>query len=372
MSFSSWTSRRRTGFTLVELLVVIAIIGMLVALLVPAVQSARGTARTAQCAAQIGELAKGIAAYETSKGSFPAYAQYVKRGPKLYATFDFPSPNQRVYVTEVAVNNLPNDLQNVQPLSWAAMLLRNIERQDIWDQIVAPGMNPEIRPIEVFICPSDTDATEVAERPALSYNANTGAWDYDGNTFLIGAGVGDVAENGVMFNQAEFERNKAKAPKMGISGIRDGANMTILLSENINKTYEPNSPADPPLFSWAYGGEQQLGLVWVVNTTPQPGNGIDQQEGINRNANDAVQFPSDIPRFARPASSHGSGVNVAFCDTHVQFLNDSIEYKVYQQLLTANGAKCVDPVDHSRELTPPNGQIYQFRTAPPLSESDFE
>ena len=201
------------GFTLVELLVVIAIIGMLVALLLPAVQSVRRNARTAQCASQIGELAKAMVAYGESRGNFPGYAQYVKRGQNLWATADYPSPSQRVFVTSTT------NRDQAVPFTWAAMLLRNIERQDIWDQIVStdPSLQMEVRPIQVFTCPADTEATSINDRPALSYIANTGAWDYDGSQFLYGPaqGLGDTADNGVMFNLAEWEHVIRKVPRRG-------------------------------------------------------------------------------------------------------------------------------------------------------------
>ena len=98
------------------------------------------------------------------------------------------------------------------------------------------------------------------------------------------------------------------------------------------------------------------------------------QEAINRVGDDAYRqnpvFDPNSARFARPASNHGSGVNVVFCDGHTLFLADSIDYTVYQQLLTPNGRKCVDPRDHKLNLN--QGEpIYTFRNTPPLSEQDY-
>ena len=159
--------------------------------------------------------------------------------------------------------------------------------------------------------------------------------------------------------------------------IRDGAGTTLMLSENSDKSIEP-VPANGPYFTWIggdsidFGTEQQLGMVWVVETEPQPGNNIDEQERINRNADDLVDFDPTTPRFARPASKHPGGVNVAFMDGHGQFMREDIDYIVYQQLLTSEGRKCVDPTDWTQELTSPTGFIYQFRAAPPLSGSDYQ
>jgi prepilin-type N-terminal cleavage/methylation domain-containing protein/prepilin-type processing-associated H-X9-DG protein len=367
MAPSSHASSRQHAFTLVELLVVIAIIGTLVALLLPAVQSARSTARTTQCASQMGEIAKGLIAYQTNKGNFPGYAQYVKRGQNLWATADYPlNPSEpRVYVTSI------DDRDKAVPFSWAAMILRNIERQDIWDQIIDQNFKPEIPLIEVYRCPSDTEAAEVADRAALSYNVNTGAWDLnDSGRFLAGTDKGDVAANGVFFDLAKQDRYKVKRILTRLSGIRDGAATTILVSENRDKTYDPDNPLAEPNFTWLYGNEQQVGLVWVVPPDANPPLPT-LQEAINRNTDDVVVFPANFPRFARPASDHGGGVNVAFCDGHVQLLDENIDYIVYQQLMTTNGAKCEDPQMHEPNIADASPAIQAFRLAPPLSEADL-
>lgn len=361
----SGSSRRHVGFTLVELLVVITIIGTLVALLLPAVQAARGIARRSQCSANLGELAKAAVGYSTAKDSFPGYIQHVKRGT-AYATVDYNSSTQKLYVTTAKMPDMP--------LSWATMLLSRIERQDIWDQIVDVNLEPTISRVDLLVCPSDTDALSVADRPALTYSANTGAWDMDGRgQFLSGAGKGDVTHNGVLFDLART-KNQTRLP------FNDGAATTILFSENIHKTYDSETPGQAPLFSWlsptpqwSNGAEQQFGIVWVVNTTPQPGRNVDSQERINGNAEDLVDFDPVVPRFARPASAHSGGVNVAFCDGHTQFVPDTIDYIVYQQLLTTNGSKCEDPVQHqSKTASLPAGHpIRVFRTAPPLSDEAY-
>ena len=214
----------------------------------------------------------------------------------------------------------PSNLSSVAGLSWATILLPRLERTDIWDQIVQPPSSNAIPmpPLPVFICPSDNDVTSQPSLCGLSYSANSGGWDHgpSGN-FYYKANTGDTADNGVFFDLAECTRNSVKPPNLRLSHITDGSGTTIMLAENIHKTYYDSSNA--PLFSWLTGTEQQLGIVWVVpksGTAPVPGNTIYDQERMNGDELNLGIYPGNLPRFARPASAHISGADIAFCDGH--------------------------------------------------------
>jgi prepilin-type N-terminal cleavage/methylation domain-containing protein/prepilin-type processing-associated H-X9-DG protein len=376
MSGSSRRLNRRFGFTLVELLVVITIIGMLVALLLPAVQAVRENMRQTQCLNNLKQIGLATVGHETARGEFPGYSQFIKRAKNEWAHIDFDGAQGKFIV--VSFNNpTQSDIQNeVAGFSWATVLLPRLERQDIWDQIVQPPRNDSGEPIpvliprmDVFLCASDTDAVAQANIAGLSYSGNCGAWDWDGRNFL-----GDSADNGVFFSIADAQRaGIKKGPKTRMGAIKDGAGTTIMYAENFHKNYLASTGA--PMFSWLGNAvaseimEQRFGIVWVVNTTPQPGNTRTDQERINGNSAGTVEFPFDIPLFARPAGTHGGGVNVAFCDGHGEFISDSIDYIVYQQLLTPNGRKCVDPMQPN--ASPPPPAIQAFRAAPPLAEDDY-
>lgn len=386
-SVTSRPTSRAAGFTLVELLVVIAIIGTLVALLIPAVQAARATARQTQCMNNLKQLGMAMINYESTKQRLPGYAQLVKRSNDTWVTAGFNTTVNRVVIDNVlGTGNPPTVPAAAWNVSWATTLLSDLERQDIWDRLIdvtaIAGNGPlEIVPIESFVCPADTDATSNAELPALTYSANTGAWDRNtSGLFLNSSTSGDTTDNGIFQNVAAYERINAKAPQMRMSKIRDGASTTILLSENINKDY-----AAAP-FTWfggadnsgnpLFGTEQQLGIVWVVNANPQPlpPDSITSQERINRDSSPNVPvWNPQHTLFARPASAHNSGVNVVFADGHTNFVREDMDYTVYQRLLTPNGKKCVDPEDWDSGVNPvvANNPINIFRKSPVLTESDY-
>jgi prepilin-type N-terminal cleavage/methylation domain-containing protein len=357
-------TRPRTAFTLVELLVVITIIGMLMALLIPAVMGARKNARTLTCLNNVNQVAKAMISYETSRGQLPGYSQLIKRGPTTWAGINYSASARKFTANSQPFNNAAG-------FSWATVLLSRLERSDIYDQITNPpaGVTEvELPPVEVFVCPEDQEIKVQPDLAGLTYVVNTGGWDprTSNGGLDLSSGKGDTVDNGMFFDLAGYERLSKKGPTMRISASKDGAGTTLLLSENLHKNYI-GSAASAPLFSWLFGTEQQLGMVWVPAYPPQPGSGPKNQDAINRNTQDVVVFPSDEPCFARPASGHGDGVNAAFCGGNTRFIADTIDYKVYFQLLTPNGRKAVNPDDHADNSFP----MPEFRAAPPLAENDI-
>jgi len=383
--------RHRVAFTLVELLVVITIIGMLVALLLPAVQGARARGRQLTCLNNLKQIGLATVSFESSKGQFPGMTQFIKRGSTEWASIDYDTGSRKFKVISPPANT---PLTNIYGFAWPTMLLSRIERSDIWDQIVSPARDSSgnaqdvlIPPIEVYVCPDDRDVTTQPDLSGLTYVANTGGWDPhaagSAGALQVTSNVGDTADNGLLHDQAGYERLSPpqKAPKTRMSNINDGSGTTLLYTENIHKSYDSTVPSGAPAFSWLFGSEQQLGFVWVnpsngATSPAQPVGVTDRdQEAIGRDTAATAlspQYPATMPRYARPASAHSGGVNVAFADGHGDFLRDDIDYKVYQQLMTPNGRKCVDPADHKKDINPPNESIYQFRNAPPLAEKDYK
>lgn len=359
----------RRGFTLVELLIVIAIIGTLVGLLLPAINSARESARQADCLNNLKNLGAATVSYTTQKnGAFPGYMQVQKLSPTL--------PDQ---YTGGSNATSASDLG----ISWAAKLLPQLDMQGLWDQMLStPGFNYANPPRQsIFVCPSDVGTNVQLAR--LSYVANTGYFDRDPDE-VINPNSGydsDTKANGLFHDL----RPGRKGPT--VRQIKDGANTTMLISENIHKDEEafglsssggagggslPNTwlgPIFPPNGTNA-NYEQTFGMVWVyASSSPNNPAEAGLQAPINRDPVSPQSYAGYNPpqSYARPASEHNAVFNVVFAGGNGKAVSQDIEYRVYQQLMTPDGAKA-DALDYTGN---DEKQIMlQFMT-PPLAESDY-
>lgn len=377
-SHSSCLTRGRAlaGFTLVELLVVIAIIGVLVALLVPAVNIARATARTTACLNNMSQIAKGIVDYDSNHQRLMGYVEPVKAvGGNAgigYVEWVPPATNPQYVnsISRVISGGNQNQAKLRSRISWAAHLLPSVDRNDLWDTLVDGAASDEQRavvPIEFYICPDDTDIKSSSGAAGLSYVVNTGGWDFEpGRDEFHGASEnGDTKDNGI-FHNLVYGNLKTR-----LSDIADGRSTTLLISENMHKD---------PTYSWlgvqeGNPGEAQFGMVWVANPRPagqcnNSGNTIDDQYSFKAEP-DVLEFSRLLPCFARPYARHsGNYFNVVYAGGNGSSINPDIDYVVYQQLLTPRGSKCVDP--HARRSDPPSAAILEFRTQRPISADDLD
>ncbi|MFO0958142.1 MAG: DUF1559 domain-containing protein [Isosphaeraceae bacterium] len=138
-------SHTRRGFTLIELLVVISIIGVLIGLLLPAVQQARAAARRIQCTNNLKQIGLGLANYESSLGAFPpAYVGDPRARGSLFGV-SYPDENG---------NTLPG-------FAWGTLILPQIEQSALYASFntnlpcwAPSNSTAAMTKLSVFLCPS--------------------------------------------------------------------------------------------------------------------------------------------------------------------------------------------------------------------------
>jgi prepilin-type N-terminal cleavage/methylation domain-containing protein/prepilin-type processing-associated H-X9-DG protein len=303
----------RTGFTLIELLVVIAIIGVLVSLLLPAVQSAREAARRAQCTNNLKQLALAMQNYHDAYGSFPMGDQFGLR-PNLA----WVRQNAGQFLAMAAFfeqGNVYNSYNN--------QLFLYIAQNSTVNGI---GMN-------ILWCPSDADV--VGKRyPGAAGNG----WDsspipmtftsYGGNAGVLYyyAGRGDVSQALVGQNQGIFEHagraplNTAGTEPQGrvisINMITDGTSNTVIAGE---KSYGKSAQGRT---DWQGPNWWTTGMVGDgAYTALFPPNFFKTQQAAALLPN---RFPTGNNFTATSTSFHPGGCNFAFCDGSVRFVKDSV------------------------------------------------
>jgi len=368
MSAISRRNRSLRGFTLVELLVVITIIGLLMGLLLPAVQSARETARQTQCNNNLKQFGLAMRSYLTSKQEYPGFLQTQKLDPSILA--NNPSDAVAGYVDPTSPSVDDYDVI----VSWAAKLLSNLDQGTLWEQLQTGNMvtfnyAQPIR-LDMFVCPSA--AYSNASRGNLSYVANSGAPDLLG--ILSGSDVSDFSFNGIFHNQLPGR----KGPTVRDSDIKDGANSTFMITENIQRDEDQANWLAPTNF---YGAatdfhEQLFGMVWVVynpNLTPPTVTG--DQSPMSRDTINGVtpdvfsQPPVSRVAFARPGSAHPDVFLTVFAGGNTGQISNNIDYSVYQRLMTPYGSKVVDPLNPGD--TAPNSPIGLLRQLPTPADSEY-
>jgi prepilin-type N-terminal cleavage/methylation domain-containing protein/prepilin-type processing-associated H-X9-DG protein len=311
-------SSSRRGFTLVELLVVIAIIGVLVALLLPAVQAAREAARRSQCVNNMKQIALAMHNYHDTYQVFPS-GYLAGHGANAW------------------------EAGNQSSWGWGAFLLPFVEQGPLHDQLT-PGRfrladaitagSPVDRvvllqtPLGTFRCPSDTgpavndrhrlrNSSDADVNAALSnYIGNNGSNRWHGGGRLIspaGGGTGQwgavpTAIEGTSVPNGIFWRGS----NVRFGQITDGTSNTILLSE---RAWNLNAQGgtvfcNAGLIHGTNSQNEQLTIRMILGTGTVP---------INSGVGNDCQFGY--------SSRHPGGIQVALCDGSVRFISQTIDHR---------------------------------------------
>jgi prepilin-type N-terminal cleavage/methylation domain-containing protein/prepilin-type processing-associated H-X9-DG protein len=303
-------ARVRPGFTLIELLVVIAIIGVLISLLLPAVQSAREAARRTQCKNNIKQIALAVHNYHDTYNQLP------------YAVMDrLPRETVDTYTTGF-ISILPFLEQDAMAKKWDPKLPRNSTVDNDGDGLTNAILQTMLIP--TFTCPSmNPPSAPLAENRAYcSYLFAAGTQ----NVELFHYGSPEPAFNGAIVPLKNPEKvGNESSPNRQITrmaSLTDGTSNTLLVGET---DFKPQGvPSTSYGGVWAYG---YIGYTW--GTTFHP---------LNKHNNTG-------PVYGAFRSEHTGGVNFALADGSVRFLRDTIEYAAYQTLGTRAGNEVVPSLD---------------------------
>ena len=358
-SRAAWTRR---GFTLIELLVVIAIIGVLIALLLPAVQSAREAARRAQCTNNLKQIGLALHNYESATGSFPwNQAPAGARYPNwTNGKMPWDDGTQEEWTTFSALTMMLPYMEQNQTYNAVNFSFGFHAYGGPWgtpDPVQRTAIN---QTITSFLCPSDMRGSG-----RCNYRASNGTnWDWWSRSEGAGA----------------ITRPQPGGQQIGtIAAVTDGTSNTIAFAERnrgdgTNGRYSPGDVyTGGPGEAWGMPGNYCVNnpqaTVYMLQTVVpacqnfakgNPGSTWDwggfywaAGEYTGAKMNFTLTPNSKIPDcspwggvgagigFYSARSNHPGGVNVALADGSVKFVKDSVNIQTWFALGTRDGAEVI-------------------------------
>lgn len=309
----------RRAFTLVELLVVISIIGVLMGLLLPAVQSAREAGRRATCTNNQRQIALAMMRFDSGRNFLPGWKNAMQSGT--------------VTVTP----------------SWPVVTLPFMERTDIfkaWQS--GTSAIPTAQPyVATFVCPSSPPDSMMM--PVLAYAGN------------CGTAMNTQKSSGVMIDTTITSGPNAVTISLEEIADEDGTPTTVLLAEKCitgTTTFATSQ--------WATLITNSGSFTFGSGASAVPGFGIAGTASAAKVINVATlgSGNTQVGQVNTPSSNHPGGVVVAFCDGHIGFLKDSLAQGVYGRLMTSDSFNLTGAASNA---------VWGGGMPPvPLSEGDFQ
>jgi len=323
---------RRGGFTLVELLVVIAIIGVLIALLLPAVQAAREAARRMQCGNNLKQIGLALHNYHDVHKRMPLGARCTPNSYSLHTAPEWP------YLLHFI---LPFMEESALSTEFAMMASGNWDHRPwhtdantVWPKSV------QNKPVPTFQCPSDGMGGDTKEQ---SYPGQ-GVVDpnqmrlFTSNYLGVFGGLNDGDTFDELFNPPQFKANGRQKSAFRVNGgtrfrdITDGLSKTLAVAE-----YLTGVPPDSRGFIYTTRAGSMF--LYVANTpnSSAPDNILDHDDFCRPYSNlPEHNLPcvpgGELQNSVASRSRHSGGVQAALCDGSVHFFSEEVDATLWQSL----------------------------------------
>lgn len=351
--------RRRSGFTLIELLVVIAIIGVLIALLLPAVQAAREAARRSQCTNNLKQLGLALHNYESSNGAFPPAGQSSNYNV---------SPPQNQYV-DGAYSVFPRILSYLEGGSTFNAFNFSLDYNDS----TGANVTAASQVVSVFLCPSSVRTPSggresVGDPNGTALEASFGGYgvtDYGATCYTDIDPLGQTGQPGS--TQIVPYRNKnarvdgfLKQGFTRLSEVTDGLSNTMTIGEDAGRDatfvsqYAENYYGGPdtapvrnvPGFSsgagrrfWRWAEPHcSLGVSGIINNKSRPSH---EQSPFETSPGTLGTAGNKAANNQSLFSFHSGGINALFGDGSVRFLKESTNVVVLRGLTSIRGGEVI-------------------------------
>jgi prepilin-type N-terminal cleavage/methylation domain-containing protein/prepilin-type processing-associated H-X9-DG protein len=312
-------SKHGRGFTLVELLVVIAIIGVLVALLLPAVQAAREAARRSQCSNNLKQLALGAHNFHDTTGSLPSSVR-------------------------------PAGLTPLPRIAGHTFLLQYLEQRNIYDKydqtknwFDAANLPYTSQAVKTFLCPSTPDPTRKDGQPeASTWTPIVAVTDYS-PTILVEKVLKD---QNLVDEWGDGILTKNGTPRM--ADVIDGLSNTIMYGESAGRPNiwrrGPKKFGNLPNDRVNAGGWARPASDFSINGSSYDGATFPGPCAVNCTNGEAVGSTFPHPTYGTEGTAeafafHPGGANFAFGDGSVRLINANIGIRDFARLVTRAGAE---------------------------------